>query len=155
MKHRIKKRYIITLVIVLFLIFVIFTCYKIRNRPFHELETYLENTYPELTSDEAKVACTDIKIGVKELFKFALNKTQSSSLDEDMTKINLNEKMQILSLLPGEIHRKYNVTNKADILKIDKYCSTSIFHEIDLVMKYKGDNAENRNFIESYFFFDF
>ena len=151
MKQQLKKGYIVTAVIILSLIFM---TYIIRNRPFNEFGTYLESEYPDLNSDGAKRVCDDYQIAIAELFKVTIKDYDQMSLEDTRVMMSLNKKIRILTLARKEVYKDYNVTNLEDRRKIDFFIKKSMAYKVVLVNKYLGASNENRNFIESYFYFN-
>jgi hypothetical protein len=149
MKFEVKKGYLITIII---LVLMIILAYKIRHRPIDNLNSYLERTYPNINSNEAKRACDDFKIDVKKLLKFVLQKGPLA--DSSAVQFVKSNNLQTLLLTSNEMYKKYHITDKNDQVKVTDYIGNSMQYEIDMALKYLGKH-EKRNFLEKYFYFDF
>jgi hypothetical protein len=156
MKLKIRKGYLITIILLLILIVI---GYKIRYRPMNNLNSYLKSNYPKVETKEANYVCDEFRNEAKKMFKYIIytNPYKDSS---DFSIFMKSKDLAVLNTNPVDISKKYNIKNSNDSIKVMGYITNSMYYIIDLKMKYLMPDGpdgvwKKRNFIERFFFFDF
>lgn len=141
----------ITLIVSL-LILLVLNIY-LRQRPYIELENYLEEIQPKLKSNEAKNVADLMNEEIVEVLELKLN---SSSKNEFVKELNI-KRFPGMKTPFNKFLDKHKVTEEKDRIVLSEYVAKILdcYHGTLCTYINIETDSYDRNFIERYYYFDF